>query len=152
MKVARLVSGVSVFDFTGGVDQGLSFKFTGTGFGSHYARNVTGKALQEVYIGDEAAEKLFAIYERAYRERRACHAKRYVRFERGIRRMSGLWESIMFPCSGDGEVIDYGIGYVHMAPIEDRQENYSRIHEEWELDDAVLIVLSALIGGLSACC
>jgi len=112
MKIARLVSNVWVYDFRDGVSDGLLFHFSGTQIDEQYRMNVTGHRLEDLYDAEDKEELIQGTYHQVYLQKRVSYTRRNVtyRLKRGERITSV--ENIMFPCSTDGENIDFGLGYV----------------------------------------
>jgi len=123
MQVPRLAPHVFVHDYRGGTEQGMLVKFSGTALDEHYGRVLQGRYIEENYTGSDGPDLYFPLHRRAIAERRPFLARRAILFDAGkpaerFKRSTVLY----FPCSSDGETVNYGIGAVCIEPADREAE------------------------------
>jgi len=112
MKIARLVSNVWVYDFRGGVSDGLLFHFSGTKVDEQFRMNVTGHRLEDLYDAEDKAKLIPGTYHQVYLQKKISYTCRNVTYGLTSGERITSVENIMFPCSADDENINFGLGYV----------------------------------------
>ena len=110
MKIARLVHNIWVFDFRNGLEDGLVFHFSGTKIDELFGRNITGLDFEKIYPGEHRDELINQTYHQVYLQKRPCYTKRFERYHDDLIDKYTTIETLMFPCSADGENIDFGLG------------------------------------------
>jgi len=110
MKIARLVTYLWVFDFKNGLDDGLIFHFSGTKIDSHFDRNVTGLDFEKIYAGEHYEELIEQSYRQVYLQKRPCYTRRVDYYSDEFIDKHPKVETVLFPCSSNGEDINYGLG------------------------------------------
>ncbi len=110
MKIAGLVLHTWVFDFRNGLDDGLVFHFSGTAIDAHFGRTLTGLSFEKIYPGEHFEELINKTYHQAYLQKRPCYTRRIERYVDDIIDKQTIIETVMFPCSSDGETINFGLG------------------------------------------
>lgn len=103
----RLLPTVSLIDIVQGVRRDYRLRLAGTGLYSVYGREITGRALGDVY-GAKAADYWRAELDKVVDERRpgvGCHSLSW----RGAGHMSLLW--LRLPLATNGRDVDMILGY-----------------------------------------
>lgn len=103
----RLLPTVSLIDVLPGERRDYRLRLAGTGLYSVYGREITGRALGDVY-GQRAASYWQAELDKVVEERRpgvGCHSLAW----RGAAHMSLLW--LRLPLASDGRNVDMILGY-----------------------------------------
>ncbi len=111
MRIAPLVTHVWVLDFRDGVGDGPPLHFSGTHIDANYEKNITGKSFEEIYAGEDFEQAITGCYYQVYRQKKVCYSHRVAHYMDDRIDKYKLIEAILLPCSGDGEVIDFGIGF-----------------------------------------
>lgn len=110
MKVPGLVSHTWVFDFRNGIDDGLLFHYSGTKIDDQFGTNVTGKTMENCYPG-KLADKIFnQCYRQVYLQKKVGLARRLDPYVDDENYRTRVIETLLFPCSEDDELINFGIG------------------------------------------
>jgi hypothetical protein len=113
MQAPRLAPHVFVHDYRDGTEPGMLVKFSGTAIDEHYGKVLQGRYLEEFYTGDDGPDRYFPLHRRAISERRPFFAARPVRYDEGTpRERRKQSTTLYFPCSSDGQVVNFGIGVV----------------------------------------
>lgn len=115
MRIASLVTHVWVLDFRDGVGDGPTFHFSGTHIDANYEKNITGKSFEEIYAGEDFDRVITGCYYQVHLQKKVCYTHRVVHYTDARIDKYKLIESILLPCSGDGEAIDFGIGYAEYS-------------------------------------
>ncbi|MCK5779089.1 MAG: hypothetical protein KAH11_09880 [Rhodospirillales bacterium] len=116
MDIAPLVRFVWVLDFSHGIDDRPRFVFSGSHVDEHYGMNITGKCFEEIYVEPDFEIAIVGNYYQVYAQKKVAYTKRRVHyFDEFIERYKSA-EAIMFPCSTNGEDVDYGIAFIEYAP------------------------------------
>jgi len=123
MKIARLVSNAFVYDFRGGVSDGMLFHFSGTKVDEQFRMNVTGHRLEDLYDADDKAKLIQGTYHQVYLQKKISYTRRNVTYRLTSGERITSVENIMFPCSTDGENVNFGLGYVDYSFSSDRVVN-----------------------------
>lgn len=110
MKIARLVSSIWVLDFKNGLDDGLPFHFSGTQIDETFGRNITGQDFEKIYPGEFYDQLINQTYHQIYLQKRPCYTRRAERYLDDLIDKRPAIETILFPCSSDGENINFGLG------------------------------------------
>lgn len=103
----RLLPSVSLIDVVGGPRRDYRLRLAGTGLYTVYGREITGRALGDVY-GGKAADYWRNELDKVVEERRpgvGCHSLSW----RGAGHMSLLW--LRLPLATDGMNVDMILGY-----------------------------------------
>ncbi len=127
MKIPALVSNVWVLDFSKIDKAGCLFHFSGTEVDENYGRNITGQSLEEIYSGDDYKELVEGCFQNVHFKKMTAYTKRWVHFHDGFVDKFRLTESILVPCSSDGETIDYGIGLAFYSISDEPSENVYKL-------------------------
>ncbi len=109
MEIPRLVPNVWVLDFRDGVDDGFQVLFTGTAIDDQAGRNVVGSTLEEHLAGQNTGQVLTA-YRSVYEHKHAVYTERSDYYQHADSNYARRIKTMLFPCSSDGVVINYGIG------------------------------------------
>ncbi len=110
MAIPRLVPNIFCFDFSNGIDNDITFHFSGTKIDEQYGFNVSGHSWQKIYTGEHREILWNECYRRIVTDAASSYNRRtdfYVDDDvKKIRRI----EAACFPCSKDGKTIDFGLG------------------------------------------
>jgi len=110
MKIAKLVQHCWVFDFRSGLDDGLPFHFSGTAIDAQLGRTLTGLDFEKVYPGEYFEDLITNTYHQVYLQKRPCYTRRIERYLDDVIDKQATVETVVFPCSSDGENINFGLG------------------------------------------
>jgi len=110
MKVPRLVPNVWVIDFRGGIADGMLFHFSGTAMDSQYGYNITGHTWEDCYTGEFGTSVLQYCYHPVFLEKKTGFTRRIDRFVSDHLDTHRTIEALLFPCSEDDDLINFGIG------------------------------------------
>lgn len=123
MQVPRLAPNMFVHDYRDGIEQGLLVKFSGTAIDEHYGRVLQGRYVEENYTGSDGPDHYFPLHRRAIAERRPFFAKRSILFDQGSEKERFKQSTTLyFPCSSDGQTVNFGIGAVVFETVRDDTE------------------------------
>lgn len=112
MAVPRLVPQIFVADFRNGMDDGILIKFSGSYIDEYFGRNIQGKYLDDIYNGRDGLDFVREIYRRCYVNGQLCFRRKSTSYTHRIFGERDVLQTfILFPCSTDDQVVDYGIGY-----------------------------------------
>jgi len=121
MKVPKLISNTWVLDYRNGIDDGLLFNFSGTKIDEHYGQNITGKKMEEVYKGI-FRDEILDCFRQPFLQKKVIHAIRSDKFnDQGYIRDRKV-ESLLFPCSEDDQIINFGIGITKITSGDEKIE------------------------------
>ena len=112
MRIAHLVRHTWVMDFRDGLDIRPKIVFSGTHIDAHYEMNITGKCFEEIYVEDDFETAIRGNYYQVYAQKKISYTRRLAHFFDDRVDKYKTIEAMLFPCSSDGETIDYGVGYV----------------------------------------
>tara|TARA_R110000787_G_scaffold285461_3_gene401139 strand:- start:20408 stop:20929 length:522 start_codon:yes stop_codon:yes gene_type:complete len=112
MKIANLAQHFWAIDFRDGVDNCPKFVFSGTHIDDHYGMNITGKCFEEIYVEDDFERTIRGNYYQVCLQKKISYTKRLAHYYNDRIDKYKTIEAMLFPCSSDGESIDYGVGYV----------------------------------------
>lgn len=110
MQIPRLVPGIWVIDGRAGFEEGLKFLFSGTEIDRHFGRNMMGDYLRENYA-EHYSKEAYAAYRDVFSDKRPVYIERsdyYPGVEPEVERRIKV---LLFPCSSDGDIVDFAIGY-----------------------------------------
>jgi hypothetical protein len=119
MEVPGLVAQIFVADFRRGMDDGIRIHFSGRMIDDYFGCNIQGRILDEVYNGSDGIDTVRAIYRRCFEEGMIC-----VRIKRSTHdfRIKGpqdvLQSFVLWPCSPDGETVDYAVGFATVRELD----------------------------------
>lgn len=111
MQIPKLVPHIWVVDARDGMDKQLKLLFTGTNVDRHFGRNMMGQQLVKNNAGQYSRE-VFAAYHSVFTDKKPVFTERsdyYPGVEPEVERRIKV---VLFPCTTDGEVIDFAIGLV----------------------------------------
>jgi hypothetical protein len=115
MEIAPLVKHVWVIDFRDGVENRPTLLFTGTHIDAHYGMNITGKCFEDIYVEDDFDTAIGNNYYQVYLQKKVSFTRRLAHYhDDRVDRFETI-EAMLFPCSSNDEVIDFGIGYVEYS-------------------------------------
>jgi len=109
MQIPRLVPHIWVIDAREGVGKGMKFLFSGTEIDRHFGRNLMGGYVVDNNAGVHSRE-IYGAYRSVFIDRQPVFTERsdyYPDVEPEVERRI---RSVCFPCSSDGETVDFGIG------------------------------------------
>lgn len=123
IKVPRLAPHIFVHDYRGGLEKGMLVKFSGTAIDEHYGKVLQGRYIEDIYTGNDGPDRYFPLHHRAIAERRPFFARRTTVYDAGAQvERYKLSSTLYFPCSSDGETVNYGIGAAFYEPVRDGSE------------------------------
>ena len=110
MAIPRLVPNIFSFDFSKGADHDFPFHFSGTKIDEQYGFNVSGHIWQDVYKGKHQD----VMWRKCYRPIMTHASTGYNRrtdfyIADDIKKIRRI-EAACFPCSSDGDSINFGLG------------------------------------------
>ncbi|NQW00986.1 MAG: hypothetical protein HQ483_14875 [Rhodospirillales bacterium] len=123
MKVAGLVSHVFVLDYRAGFEGGILIHFSGTEIDDLFGHNITGQRSDTFYSGDDIGVFIMKLYRQAYVTGQPAYTRRSVHFKDATIDKNRIVENIMFPCSSDGDTIDFGLGFAQFTLTNAQIEN-----------------------------
>jgi len=125
MQIPRLVPDIWVYDLRSDVNkEKLLLNFAGENICRLQGRNIIGDSDKATLRADPLFHPLLAHLEACIADKKTGYSKRYSRYTMepyGIRYRYA--ETLFFPCSSDGENVNWGIGCVRYEIKEDGHEN-----------------------------
>ena len=109
MQIPHLVPRIWVIDAREGVGEVMKILFTGTEIDHHFGRNLMGGYLVDNNAGVHSRE-VYDAYCSVFNDKRPVFTERsdyYPGVEPEVERRI---RAVLFPCSRDGETVDFGIG------------------------------------------
>jgi len=119
MQIANLVRHIWVIDGRGGFENGLKILFSGTDVDQNFGRVLMGSYLREDYA-EHYAHEVHAAYCGLFTDKRPLFTARsdyYPGVDPEVERRIIV---ALFPCSSDGENVDYAIGLTTFENTEER--------------------------------
>jgi len=110
MKVYSLVSNIWAFDFRAGITDGMPFCFSGTKIDEQYGFCVTGKCIEDCYTGKYVKPLFDESYRQVYLQKKIAYTSRHDDYMTDKIERHRHVETLLFPCSEDGETINYAVG------------------------------------------
>lgn len=124
MKIPSLVPNIWVLDFKEIQTKGCRLHFSGTEVDKNYDRNVTGQYLEKLYSGNDYVQLVEEQYRNVYFKKMSSYTRRSVHFHDGFVDKYRLIESLLVPCSNDGETINFGLGLAFYNVTSQSIENH----------------------------
>jgi hypothetical protein len=112
MKIPQLVPGIFAYDIKNSSDK-LKMHYCGTEIDWFYGRNMTGKMPIDYY---PEFEPISEIYKKAVASKRPCFTLRNTRILNDRVDKHTTIETILVPCSQNGEDINYTVAYADFRP------------------------------------
>ncbi|MBO6520149.1 MAG: hypothetical protein JJ900_04570 [Rhodospirillales bacterium] len=109
MEVPRLVPHIWVVDGREGTARGLKVLFSGTEIDRRFGRNLMGEYLQPGYA-EHYSHEAFNAYASVFTDKRPVYVERSDYYPGVEPQMERRIKVVVFPCSSDGETIDFSIG------------------------------------------
>ena len=117
MKIPRMVSHLWVMDFRSVSENGLLVHFSGTKVDEQYGFNIMGKTFDECYTGDYKEQLIEEYFTPVYASKKIGFTRRKDFYQDSTWRTHRVIETMLFPCSSDGEVINFGAGVTNFMTI-----------------------------------
>jgi len=122
MKIARIVPNVYVLDYRDLGANGLQFKFSGTKVDELWGMNAQGKAFDNIYKGENYIPLIEEGFKKIKDEKFIFYSNRYELFDVENNEYKHV-ENLAFPCSSDGEEVNFVIGFLWYDFLKDKDEN-----------------------------
>lgn len=120
MEVPRLVPHIWVVDGRHGTSMGLKVQFSGTEIDRRFGRNLMGTYLQPGYA-EYYSHEAFNAYASVFTDKRPVYVERSDYYPDVEPMMERRIKVAMFPCSSDGDTIDYSIGLTKFEMTNDEE-------------------------------
>jgi len=109
MQIPHLVPRIWVIDAREGVGKGMKFLFSGTEIDRHFGRNLMGVYLVDNNAGIHSRE-VYGAYRSVFIDKQPVFTERSDYYPDVEPQVERRIRTVCFPCSNDGETVDYGIG------------------------------------------
>jgi len=109
MQIPQLVPHIWVIDAREGVGKGMKFLFSGTEIDRHFGRNLMGVYLVDNNAGIHSRE-VYGAYRSVFIDKQPVFTERSDYYPDVEPQVERRIRTVCFPCSNDGETVDYGIG------------------------------------------
>jgi len=131
MRIPKLVPDIWVLDFRQGIDGGLLLHFSGSRIDGKYGEPITNKRVEDIYSG-HFGEQILDALRKVHLEKCGVFFTRNDFFERSGSQLVRRIVAVNYPCSSDGENVDFGIG---LTTFEETKQQ--------ELDEPIISILSS---------
>ena len=116
MEIHRVVPHIFVFDVLKSTDH-LVMKYCGTVIDQFYGTNMVGRAPYAMFEGKGEYTQVEHNYWHAIKSRNVAYARRSVHYANSVSEKYKIAESMLFPCSSDGETVNYALGFADYYPV-----------------------------------
>ncbi|MEQ8665162.1 MAG: hypothetical protein RIC16_05500 [Rhodospirillales bacterium] len=127
MQVPRLVPYIWVYDLrTEEKTQRLAMGFAGERHTEMHGRNVSGMGDAVICSAYGFSDEVVEFYHKAIRERKVGYNRRDTVYDDGFDTRHHNLECLFFPCSSDGETVNYGVGCLNWSTTFTKSETLYR--------------------------